>query len=52
VIPAAPFKIGERVFHLKFGYGIVKEVEMDRLLINFEHAGLKKVLHSFVTKKS
>jgi DNA helicase-2/ATP-dependent DNA helicase PcrA len=52
VIPAAPFKVGERVFHLKFGYGIVKEVEMDRLLINFEHAGPKKVLHSFVTKKS
>jgi len=52
IIPAAPFKLGERVFHLKFGYGIVKEVEMDRLLINFEHAGLKKVLHSFVTKKS
>ena len=42
------FKIGERVFHQKFGYGLVAEVEGNKLTINFDKAGRKKVVDSFV----
>lgn len=45
------YKVGERVFHIKFGYGIVRDVEYDRLTVAFEHSGLKKVLQSFIQKK-
>jgi DNA helicase-2/ATP-dependent DNA helicase PcrA len=41
---------GDRVFHLKFGYGDVAEIEGNKLTIDFEKAGRKKVLESFITK--
>jgi DNA helicase-2/ATP-dependent DNA helicase PcrA len=44
------YKVGERVFHLKFGYGEVMSVEGNKLTIDFEKAGTKKVLESFVQK--
>ncbi|MCR6634344.1 ATP-dependent helicase [Devosia sp.] len=44
------YKVGERVFHLKFGYGDVISVEGNKLTIDFEKAGTKKVLESFVQK--
>ncbi len=40
--------VGERVFHTKFGYGVIRRAEGDRLEIAFERAGLKKVMSSFV----
>ena len=40
--------IGARVFHRKFGYGVVRTAEGDKLEIDFEHAGEKKVMASFV----
>jgi DNA helicase-2/ATP-dependent DNA helicase PcrA len=40
--------IGQRVFHSKFGYGLVAEIEGNKLEIDFEHAGRKRVLDSFV----
>jgi DNA helicase-2/ATP-dependent DNA helicase PcrA len=40
--------IGQRVFHGKFGYGLVAEIEGNKLEIEFEHAGRKRVLDSFV----
>jgi DNA helicase-2/ATP-dependent DNA helicase PcrA len=40
--------IGQRVFHSKFGYGKVAEIEGNKLEIDFEHAGRKRVLDSFV----
>ena len=43
------FAIGERVFHDKFGYGMVEDVDGNKLEIQFEHAGLKKVVDSFVS---
>ncbi|MBL8690694.1 MAG: UvrD-helicase domain-containing protein [Rhodospirillaceae bacterium] len=43
------FPAGTRVFHQKFGYGTVRAVDGDKLEIEFEHAGLKKVMDSFVT---
>ncbi|MEO0567979.1 MAG: UvrD-helicase domain-containing protein [Pseudomonadota bacterium] len=41
--------LGERVFHQKFGYGAVIGIEGDKLEIDFEKAGLKKVVARFVT---
>ena len=43
------FGLGERVFHQKFGYGAVVDVEGDKLTVAFEKAGTKKVVASFVT---
>jgi DNA helicase-2/ATP-dependent DNA helicase PcrA len=40
--------VGQRVFHAKFGYGKVAEIEGNKLEIDFEHAGRKRVLDSFV----
>src|SRR5690606_35552450 len=44
------YGVGERVFHLKFGYGEVIQVEGNKLTIDFEKAGTKKVLESFIRK--
>jgi DNA helicase-2/ATP-dependent DNA helicase PcrA len=41
--------LGLRVFHSKFGYGTVAEIEGNKLEIDFEHAGRKRVIDSFVT---
>jgi DNA helicase-2/ATP-dependent DNA helicase PcrA len=46
--PASPFGVGERVFHQKFGYGAVVAVDNDKLEIEFDQAGTKKVMDSFV----
>ena len=40
---------GQRVFHGKFGYGTIVGQEGNKLEIDFEHAGRKKVLDSFVS---
>ncbi|MCC7275200.1 MAG: UvrD-helicase domain-containing protein [Alphaproteobacteria bacterium] len=48
--PTVPFAVGERVFHVKFGYGTVTRVEGDRLSISFEKAGDKQVIHSYVER--
>jgi DNA helicase-2/ATP-dependent DNA helicase PcrA len=42
------FAIGDRVFHQKFGYGTVRTVEDNKLAIDFELAGDKKVMDAFV----
>jgi DNA helicase-2/ATP-dependent DNA helicase PcrA len=42
-------EVGLRVFHSKFGYGLVAEIEGNKLEIDFEHSGRKRVLDSFVT---
>ncbi|MBY8820929.1 ATP-dependent helicase [Sphingomonas colocasiae] len=41
--------LGMRVFHQKFGYGTVAEIEGNKLEIDFEQAGRKRVMDSFVT---
>jgi DNA helicase-2/ATP-dependent DNA helicase PcrA len=43
------FMLGERVFHQKFGYGAVTAIEGDKLEIDFEKAGMKKVVARFIT---
>jgi DNA helicase-2/ATP-dependent DNA helicase PcrA len=41
--------LGQRVFHQKFGYGTIAEIEGNKLEIDFEQAGRKRVMDSFVT---
>ncbi|WP_375393810.1 ATP-dependent helicase [uncultured Sphingomonas sp.] len=41
--------VGQRVFHQKFGYGDIAEIEGNKLEIDFESAGRKRVMDSFVT---
>jgi DNA helicase II / ATP-dependent DNA helicase PcrA len=41
--------VGIRVFHTKFGYGTIAEIEGNKLEIDFEQAGRKRVLDSFVS---
>ena len=40
--------VGQTVFHQKFGYGRVRSADGDKLEIDFEKAGIKKVMGSFV----
>ena len=47
--PRDDIALGVRVFHTKFGYGAVAAIEGNKLEIDFEHAGRKRVLDSFVT---
>ena len=53
--PARPARteripVGARVFHQKFGYGRVMSVQDDRLEVDFEKAGQKRLLDSFVER--
>ena len=45
---AAKFAIGDRIFHQKFGNGTVAEADGEKLTIDFDRAGRKRVLDSFV----
>ena len=47
--PRSDIADGARVFHDKFGYGTVTGQEGNKLTIEFEKAGEKRVLDSFVT---
>jgi len=40
--------VGDRVFHQKFGYGEIMDIEGDKLDIEFDKAGSKKVVAKFV----
>jgi DNA helicase-2/ATP-dependent DNA helicase PcrA len=44
------FAIGDRVFHIKFGNGNVTAVDGNKLSIQFDHAGEKRVVDSFVER--
>jgi DNA helicase II / ATP-dependent DNA helicase PcrA len=46
--PRADIALGARVFHDKFGYGVVAAQEGNKLEIDFESAGRKRVIDSFV----
>ncbi len=49
VTATATFTVGDRVFHQKFGYGEIIAIEGDKLEVDFEKSGLKKVVARFVT---
>jgi len=42
--------IGERVFHQKFGYGHVVQIDGNKLTVDFDKAGQKKVVDSFIER--
>ncbi|WP_083226442.1 ATP-dependent helicase [Methyloligella halotolerans] len=44
------FSTGTRVFHQKFGYGRIAVVDGNKLTVDFEKAGRKKVVDSFVER--
>ena len=48
--PGAGLSIGERVFHQKFGYGRIAHVDGNKLTVDFDKAGRKKVVDSFVER--
>ena len=41
--------VGDRVFHQKFGYGLVEAIEGDKLEIAFDKAGVKNVVARFLS---
>jgi DNA helicase-2/ATP-dependent DNA helicase PcrA len=43
--------VGERVFHQKFGYGAVTGIEGDKVEVDFDKAGTKKVVARFLSDK-
>jgi ATP-dependent DNA helicase UvrD/PcrA len=44
------FTLGDRVFHLKFGNGNVTAIDGNKLTIQFDKAGEKRVVDSFVER--
>jgi len=49
--PAAEtFRRGERVFHQKFGYGRVTALDGNKLTVNFDKAGEKRVIASYLAR--
>jgi Holliday junction resolvasome RuvABC ATP-dependent DNA helicase subunit len=50
VISRSEFDLGDRVFHQKFGYGVISGIDGNKLSIQFEKAGPKRVVDSFVEK--
>ena len=46
----AGIEVGVRVFHQKFGYGYVAHVDGNKLTVDFDKAGQKKVVDTFVER--
>jgi len=46
--PRADLAKGDRVFHEKFGYGTIRAQEGNKLEIDFETGGIKRVIDTFV----
>jgi DNA helicase-2/ATP-dependent DNA helicase PcrA len=44
------FTVGDRVFHIKFGNGNIAGIEGNKLTIDFDRAGQKRVLDGFVER--
>ncbi len=44
------YAIGDRVFHLKFGYGDIVSVDGNKLTVAFDKAGEKRVVDSYVER--
>ncbi len=47
---ASRFTLGDRVFHLKFGNGNITAIDGNKLTIQFDRAGEKRVVDSFVER--
>lgn len=42
--------IGERVFHQKFGYGIIEDLDGDKAEVHFDKAGSKRIVARFLDR--
>jgi DNA helicase-2/ATP-dependent DNA helicase PcrA len=49
-VEGAGLEVGTRVFHQKFGYGRIVQVDGNKLTVDFDKAGQKKVVDSFVER--
>jgi DNA helicase II / ATP-dependent DNA helicase PcrA len=49
-VEGAGLSVGMRVFHQKFGYGRITQVDGNKLTVDFDKAGQKKVVDSFVER--
>ena len=49
-VEGAGLSVGTRVFHQKFGYGRIAQVDGNKLTVDFDKAGRKKVVDSFVER--
>jgi len=47
---APSFDLGERIFHQKFGYGEITQIDGNKLTVDFDKAGRKRVVASFVER--
>jgi len=47
---ASSYEIGERIFHQKFGYGLIALIDGNKLTVDFSHSGRKKVIDTFVER--
>ncbi len=52
IAKTSDFAVDDRVFHQKFGYGQIEAVEGNRLTIDFEKSGRKRVLDNYVERHS
>ena len=46
----SPFNLGDRVFHQKFGNGNITAIDGNKLTIQFDRAGEKRVVDSYVER--
>lgn len=44
----SPYRVGQTIFHAKFGRGVVTEIEGNKLEGDFENGGSKRVMDAFV----
>ena len=44
------FNVGDRVFHMKFGNGNIASIDGNKLTIDFDKAGQKRVLDGFIQR--
>jgi DNA helicase-2/ATP-dependent DNA helicase PcrA len=49
-VEGAGLSVGMRVFHQKFGYGRITQVDGNKLTVDFDKAGQKKVVDNFVER--
>ena len=47
---AGGLQLGNRIFHDKFGYRRIVAIDGAKLTVDFEKAGVKKVVESFVKR--
>jgi DNA helicase-2/ATP-dependent DNA helicase PcrA len=50
VTDTSAFTVGDRVFHQKFGYGVIEGLDGNKASVQFDKAGTKRVLDSFLIR--